>query len=396
MALKDLVLVYARNIGKGFKKNTETKQYDVALGNGLKLDGEGNIYVDIKDAGGVNLADVNNAISKDKTNELSLKDDGLYVGQKANYPTAYVDVVNGEDGKFEDGFGTREKPFKTLIHAINQGEYGKSYTIYLKECQEHIINRNTGFNCSKLNIHSYGDEIDACKHEYIDGFQHTVGIVRDRQIHAQIVFKGLNKYKYPENSDNFYYIFRPVRLYSNYSGLSVFNVSGVGFVIDLGSFAIETTEYTPSDRKLLAVDKGCIQVNGDIMITNFSFSSRGTPTVPSNVIKHEGNLNQYLREDLYSIGLFHVYGGQLSQITLRNWFAPSNSPRAKCMILAESGWAPRIDTKTSINFSNQYDSTSLAEIAKRVGNIYKKTLDGKPFIIAPLTDMNLEDIWNFN
>lgn len=396
MALKDFLLVYARNIGKGFKKNTETKQYDVALGKGLKLDKSGNIYVDVKAAGGVDLADVNNAISKDKTNELSLKEDGLYVGQKANYPNAYVDSISGVDGSFEDGYGTRAKPFKTIKHAIEQGEYGKLYNISLHERQEHVLDEDVFVRSSTLNFGSYGDEIDACRGEYRDYFQHILGFVKDKNLHAKIVFKKLHPQRYPNNTENYYFNFYPTCLIQDYSGSLSINFSGVGIIIDLGSMQITTNEHTPLEDYLVK-HKGTVKVtNGNIALTNFTFSTRGIPQVDRKLAIREGNLNQFLRDDLYSVGLIRTGVDSNVNITLRNWVINENNPAAKCMFLAEVGWGGMYGTSVTFNFDSQYGATAIyPEITKRVGNISKVSIGDKTFVKLPVSDMNLTEYWNF-
>ena len=128
------------------------KVYNVNVGDTLTVGKDG--LVDVK-------------LSNESGNLLQIKDDGLYYGNRppANLSNLYVDYENGVDQHPDqvDGAGTRAKPLKTITYAVSISKEYTDYNLWLRENQEHIVDRSkvVAFKRGNITIYPYGSLVDS-------------------------------------------------------------------------------------------------------------------------------------------------------------------------------------------------------------------------------------------
>lgn len=127
------------NVGKGLVWNEETKQYEVAL-------------------------------SKDQTNLIQLRDDGLYFGYTPERNVATLYIANSGN---DDNDGTRGNPIRTLHKAAELiKDTPAVYSIFLHEGDTFELSHNFYKRYVSVDINAYGSQSDTIYPPYtaIDPF----------------------------------------------------------------------------------------------------------------------------------------------------------------------------------------------------------------------------------
>lgn len=164
------------NMGKGLLYDQSTKQYYVAIDDRT---------FEIDELGRLKLR-----ISALEDNQLKIRDDGIYKGEKPSRSSFYVDYLHGSD----NNDGSKEQPFKTVGKAIDSIENGTvgSY-ILLKEAQKHYFKEGIGnrysfaANASYI-ISTYGDKYDELTSDW---YSSHLGYQTSEPLEASQAFKAI-------------------------------------------------------------------------------------------------------------------------------------------------------------------------------------------------------------
>lgn len=332
MALKDLLLVYARNIGKGFKKNYQTKQFDVALGKSLKFNENGDIDINTKAGNGVVVNDDGSLgfeLSPDSGNLLEQRKNGLYYGVQAapNLVNLYVDAVNGVDQNPEEvsGAGTQAKPLRTLKYALDLAKEGTTRRVYLKEEQTHnvSIEQRIWFKTGSVSIRPYGPKYQAKVAETDNGFI-SDGWILEQGYAPVIKFSGVHHRHYSSASHNLYdYLI--MYIYAN----TTVNFGGIAFENDINS----TLESSGESSNLVARFGRIFNEGGSLHLVNFGYRSNGAIR---GVGQHKYITEGFKTNGIYNTGLIHQISGIVEMRNLKE------SPVSNMVdhLFAHHGWDP--------------------------------------------------------
>lgn len=176
--------VHTGNMGNGLLWDEATKTYYVAVDD---------ITFERDELGRLKLR-----VSALEDNQLKIRDDGIYQGEKPSRSSFYVDYLNGSD----NNDGSREQPFKTVGKAIKSIEVNTTGSIiYLKERQKHYFKESIGAEWefaanASYAIYPYGDELDALANDWFSnhlGYQHVEPVEASQAYQAikpTLVFNG--------------------------------------------------------------------------------------------------------------------------------------------------------------------------------------------------------------
>ncbi|MDH2997185.1 hypothetical protein A1D22_05805 [Pasteurellaceae bacterium LFhippo2] len=134
----DVAVVTPSNMGVGLKYNPTTKRYEVDFNNVFEIDENGQLSA---------------RVSKLEDNLLSIRSDGLYVGNTAEQAHFYVDSANGSD---TSGDGTVNAPYRTFMKAVQQIKPHYDYTIFLEENGSYQFDNSVAPTIRTLSIQPYG------------------------------------------------------------------------------------------------------------------------------------------------------------------------------------------------------------------------------------------------
>lgn len=371
----EIPVVAPINIGEGFKWDPTTKKYNIDITQQNARVGSGLIF-------GPNGA-VNVALSKDPTNLLQMKPDGVYYGIKppANIEELFVDAENGVDQNPDevDGAGTVRKPLRTIQYAESLSIQGTHRKIRLHTEQEHNITpqRRVSFKSGSLTISPYGPAFDDALQQANGDWTHAVSILQDNGKAPKIKLSGVFVKVGPPRTKEYSYPDYLCIVLENGANLSL---GGLYLINDLGARFEKHSQATTEEMRAGHLSRILNQVGTSVFLnrckllsvgefSTYAFSNNSTMRWTKSV---EG-INTFVG------GFFDPTAGEL------NFLNTNIDDSIKCFVVSHQGWNQPLSNLLSVSLSNTYNKD---KFAKRVYGAKIDNQNGVKILLAPTSDVS--------
>lgn len=374
----EIPVVAPINIGKGFKWDASTKKYNIDIAPQNARVGSG---LTIGPNGAVNVA-----LSKDPTNLLQMKPDGVYYGIKppANLENLYVDAENGVDQHPDDveGAGTRSKPLRTIAYAFSVMVPNTQSTLYLHTHQQHIVERPKVaiMKAQYVRILPYGDQFEAdLKGIHNGGFSPAVVSYIERGLAPVIVFRGYTTSTYPSVSKERTVLHRHCIHIPTTQRLSA---EGIIFRDDLSDHIVKNSQATTDAFSVSDGNRISAVAGASVELYRCKLEDSGEPSFDTAL--NQSSVS-HVRANPRSLFGF-LTGTNVNLILYDLLGIPSKS-----YILGTEGWSAKMTPATSVSLrtiGSVFAGEKIREVTALIHNKVIDTQNGVKQVIVPKVDIS--------
>lgn len=388
-----VAIVTVDDLGKGCKYNEGTKKIDF---------------------GGVDTAD-NKSIAGNKTtgllevklseqpgNLLQRLPDGLYYGNKASaeLESLYVDAELGTDNPVYNengdptGAGGKDKPFRTVKHAVAQAKPGTQRFVYLKTGQVHKLDASgasTWVEPGNLYFYGYGEDFDAKVAELGgDSVKARGAFVRERKAPV-IEFVGHSSRAYPDTA--------PITTVFSFSTLFIKTGGAVRFdgLILKNNINAVLRKHNDSPNDQAKIGHGCrilCEAGSVLEFYRCGLDFEGTLTFDGvqelnlkTTIKYNPDPSQGQSYPVWTTGFIQSEGASIKTYQLYNVDANFG-----CYFLGNWGWAIGLSAETTVSLKyapgGEENNTKVNYLAHRIFKPEIEEQNGVRIVLAPRVDVS--------
>lgn len=357
----DIPVVAPMNIGKGLLWDPATKTYYVAIDDRT---------FEVDELGRLKLR-----ISALEDNQLKVRDDGVYQGNKSRPELAslYVDAINGidQDPLAVVGAGTREMPLRTLTYALSLADPNTIRAVFLHEAQDHRMSaiQEITLKAGSVYIESYGPRYDALISSGIHDRRTAHETVHKEGLQARIVFEGVKTRPYLDYSEvNFLCIAVPNNTSLNIQFCGIHN-----------EYPTLLEPLASVSNKHLAITRGSriqTETGGIVELEGVHFTSSVLPTVSPTA----SNQSEVV-SNLPLLGLVYPLYGSLE---IRRVFGLQND--YKGMLVGLGFWEFPLSGSSNLALSSVGDL--LPQITKKIRITTVNNQNGVKQVLAPTVDVD--------